>query len=351
LSLGESTENKKKIDLKDLSYDEILYLIESLGLESYRGRQIYEWVFKRGVTSIDEMTNLSIELRRKLKDIFIVGSIKKVAAISSQDGDTVKYLFELQDGERIESVWMRYSYGRTACVSTQVGCRMGCRFCASTLGGLVRNLKPGEIYDQVIQLQKQQGERVTHIVIMGMGEPLENYENTLLFIRNVNSKYGLNIAARRITLSTCGLVPKIRELAKLKLQLTLAVSLHAPNNELRSRLMPVNRKYPLEELIPACRCYAEVTGRRVTFEYALMDKVNDYPEMACQLSSLLKGLKCHVNLIPLNPVRGCGLRRSSAGRVGDFVRVLKKKGISVTVRRELGADIDAACGQLRRRGK
>jgi len=332
--------NKPKIDLKNLTYDEILHFTKSLGLAKYRTRQIFEWVFKHGVTSVNEMTNLSGALREKLAGIVVIGNIKTVTSLSSRDGDTVKYLFELQDGERIESVWMRYSYGRTVCVSTQVGCRMGCVFCASTHGGLMRNLEPGEIYDQVLKVQKNQGESITHIVIMGMGEPLENYDNTLTFIKNINSEYGLNISARRITLSTCGMVPKIRELAGLKLQLTLAVSLHAPNNALRSRLMPINRRYPLEELLPACRDYVEATGRRITFEYALMQEVNDFPELAYQLAELLDDMKCHVNLIPANPVRECGFERSSTERVAGFKRILEKKGIAVTVRRELGADIN-----------
>lgn len=346
-----SSQNKTadRVNLKDLTLSGLEHLMEELALEKYRAGQIARWVFQRGATSFLEMTNLSRELRERL-DVTTALSrpVIRKKQVSGR-GDTVKYLFELADGQLVETVLMRQDYGNTACLSTQVGCRMGCRFCASGLSGLVRNLTPGEIYDQVIGLQADSGARVSHIVIMGSGEPLDNYQSTMTFIKNVTATYGLNISARHITLSTCGLVPGIKELSKEKLPLTLAVSLHAPDNALRDTLVPINKKYPLEVLIPACRDYARETGRRITFEYALLKGVNDSRGHALELSRLLSGLLCHVNLIPANPVEEGNVVPPPREQVELFRLTLEKQGIPATVRRERGADIEAACGQLRRR--
>ncbi|HHW43603.1 MAG TPA: 23S rRNA (adenine(2503)-C(2))-methyltransferase RlmN [Desulfotomaculum sp.] len=337
------------INLKDLTFDQLKELVVRLGEPSYRAGQLARWLFQRGVLSWDEMSDLPGDFRKRLAKEVSPGGLTLVQKQSSIRGDTLKYLFGLSDGQAVESVFMRHSYGCSVCVSTQVGCRMGCRFCASTLGGLVRNLSPGEIYDQVLAIQMDTKERISHVVLMGSGEPLDNLANVLVFLDHVTAPYGLNISYRHITLSTCGLVPAIRELARRRLPLTLAVSLHAPNDSLRNRIMPINRRYPLGELIPACREYACLTGRRITFEYALLAGVNDGVRYARQLGHLVRGMLCHVNLIPFNPVRGRDFLRPPAQRVKLFQRILEGAGVSVTIRRELGADIDAACGQLRRR--
>lgn len=338
-----------KVNLKDFTLPELEKCLYDLGAEKYRAKQVAEWVFQKGAASFQEMTNLSRDLRERLDAAARVGRPHILARQVSKRGDTVKYLFGLHDGQAVESVLMKHNYGNSACVSTQVGCRMGCRLCASGLEGLVRDLSPGEIYDQVLGIQQDTGERVSHVVIMGSGEPLDNYGATLTFIKNIAAPYGLNISCRHITVSTCGLVPGIRELAGEKLALTLAVSLHAPNDHLRDTLVPVNKKYPLRELMAACRDYARETGRRVTFEYALLAGVNDSKEQAVELGRLLSGMLCHVNLIPANPVPERGVEPPSRERVDLFKRTVEKQGIATTVRRELGADIDAACGQLRRR--
>ncbi|GAB6157376.1 23S rRNA (adenine(2503)-C(2))-methyltransferase RlmN [Desulfotomaculum varum] len=338
-----------KVNLKDLNLIELQQFLSRLGEKPFRAEQICRWIFAKGITSFDDMTNLSRNLRSKLAELAWLSSPQIAARQQSAGGDTVKYLFTLADGHAVESVLMKHSYGNAACVSTQVGCRMGCLFCASTLGGLVRNLSPAEIYDQVLGIQQDSGVRVSHIVIMGTGEPLDNYDNVLKFLTNINAPYGLNIGFRHITLSTCGLVPRMRELALQKLPLTLAVSLHAPNDALRDQLVPINRRYKLPQLIATCRDYVNLTGRRITFEYALLDGVNDREEHAWQLISLLKGLLCHINLIPVNPVQERGFQRSSPAQTEKFRAILSRGGLNVTVRREMGGDIDAACGQLRRR--
>lgn len=340
---------KPTVNIKDLSLNDIKELLKGLGEKSFRAEQICQWVFSRGVDSFDEMTNLSKGLREKLAQVATISSSEILARQQSAKGNTIKYLFGMKDGHAVESVLMKHSYGNSACVSTQVGCRMGCMFCASTMDGLVRNLSPGEIYDQVLGIQKDCGERVSHIVIMGAGEPLDNFENVMKFLELINADYGLHIGYRHITLSTCGLVPKIMELAHKELPITLAISLHAPEDTLRDRLVPVNRRYKLSELIGACRQYIEITGRRITFEYALLSGVNDHQEHAKKLVGLLKGLMCHVNIIPANPVEGRGFDKTPPERVQVFKDILEQGGLAVTVRRELGADIDAACGQLRRR--
>jgi 23S rRNA (adenine2503-C2)-methyltransferase len=333
--------------LKDLTLTELEALAARRGEPRYRARQLAEWVFKHGVLSLAEMTNLPAGFRERLAGEAVVGRLEMLDSRVSLAGDTVKYLLGLDDGHAVETVLMRHDYGRTVCVSSQVGCRMGCRFCASALGGWKRNLRPGEIYEQVLAVRRTSGEPVTHVVLMGMGEPLDNYENTLRFITNVTAPYGLGISGRRITLSTCGLVPEIKKLARERFALTLAVSLHAPDNALRDMLVPVNRKYPLEQLMPACADYARRTGRRVSFEYILLGGVNDSPESARKLSGLLKGTLGHVNLIPANPVPGSGGQAPGPEAVRAFRRVLEEEGVPVSLRRELGADIGAACGQLR----
>lgn len=337
-----------RINLKDLSLSGLEEFIKDLGTEKYRARQVAEWIFKKGAASFREMTNLSGDLRDRLETAAWISTPKIKARLRSKRGDTVKYLFGLADGQAVESVYMKHDYGSSACVSTQVGCRYACRLCASGLGGLVRDLTAGEMYDQVLGVEKDSGERISRLVIMGSGEPLDNYGATLTFIKNIAAPYGLNIGYRHITVSTCGLVPGIRRLAEEKLPLTLAVSLHAPNDSLRDCLVPVNRKYPLRELMAACRDYARETGRRVTFEYALIAGVNDSKEHALELCGLLSGMLRHVNLIPANPVAERGIKPPSRQQVELFKNILEANSITTTVRREFGADIDAACGQLRR---
>lgn len=338
-----------RVNLKSLSFDELEDFIKGLGVEKYRAKQVAEWVFKKGAASFREMTNLSIELRERLETVAWISSPEIKARLKSKRGDTVKYLFGLSDGQAVESVLMKHDYGSSACVSTQVGCRYACRLCASGMGGLVRDLDAGEIYDQVLGMQQDSGERISHLVIMGSGEPLDNYGATLAFIRNIAAPYGLNIGYRHITVSTCGLVPGIKKLAMEKLPLTLAVSLHAPNDSLRDYLVPINKKYPLKELVTACRDYARETGRRISFEYALIEGLNDSGEHAQELCGILSGLLCHVNLIPANPVAEKGIKPPSRQQVEYFRNILEKNMVTTTVRREFGADIDAACGQLRRR--
>ncbi len=337
------------VNLKDLTLPELEEFFSDLGEPPYRARQVADWIFKKGATAFSAMTNLPAGLRDRLDQVAGAGGVKIIKKQVSGRGDTAKYLIGLSDGQAVEAVLMAHSYGRSACVSTQVGCRMGCSLCASTLGGLTRNLSAGEIYDQVLAIQKDSGRRVSHVVLMGSGEPLDNYENTVKFLINVNAAYGLNIGFRHITLSTCGVEPRIRDLADLGFPLTLALSLHAPEDGLRDRIIPLNRKYPLAGLMEACRYYSSRTGRRITFEYALLAGMNDSPSQAGKLARLVRGIPCHVNLIPYNPVRERSFRRSPPGAVQRFREALEKAGVEVTVRRELGADIDAACGQLRRR--
>lgn len=334
------------INLKDLTYDGLCELIKEMGEGAFRAGQIYSWLHK-GVSSFDEMTNLSLALRQKLSEKTFISSPEiELKLISKIDG-TVKYLFRLSDGNCIETVVMKYNHGLSVCISSQVGCRMGCGFCASTIDGKVRDLTAGEILDQVLFASKDMGERISNIVIMGIGEPFDNFENIKAFLENVTHPKGINIGWRHISLSTCGIVPKIKELADMQTQLNLCISLHSPDNETRNEIMPVNRKYPIEELMEAARYYINKTGRRITFEYSLIKGVNDSKEHAAKLAGLLSGMLCHVNLIPVNKVEERNYTKSDY--VYQFKALLEKKKINATVRRELGSDISASCGQLRRR--
>ena len=337
------------MDLKSLTIEELKNEIGRLGEPKFRAAQIYDWMHKKGAAEIDEMSNISLALREKLKAEYEYSSLRCVRLQESKEDDTKKFLFELSDGNLIESVWMKYHHGNSVCVSSQVGCRMGCKFCASTIDGLERNLLPGEILDQIYRIEKLTGERVSNVVVMGSGEPMDNYENVLKFIRMLSDENGLNISQRNITVSTCGIVPKIKELAEENLQITLAISLHAPTDEKRKELMPIANSYSLKELTDACRLYFDKTGRRISFEYALVAGVNDRDEEVRELTQLLKGLNCHVNLIPVNPIKERNFKSTDRLRVLDFKNKLEKNGINVTIRREMGRDIDGACGQLRRR--
>jgi len=336
------------MNIKAMTLPELEIALKDLGEPKFRAKQVYTWLHK-GVRSYDEMTNISKALREKLAQNYPFTPPTVARKQESKQDGTIKYLWQLADGNCVETVLMRYHYGNTVCISTEVGCRMGCAFCASTLGGLVRRLEPYEMLDQVLFTQVDSGLPVSHIVLMGIGEPLDNLENVLRFLELVNSEEGMNISMRHISLSTCGLVPKIDELAKHKLQLSLAISLHGSNDAIRDKIMPVNRAYPIGELLAACRRYYEATGRRIHFEYAMIDGVNDTPACAAELLKLLKGLGAHVNLIPLNHVEESPLKPSSKAAVAAFQKCLEDGGITATVRRTLGGDIDASCGQLRRK--
>ena len=335
-------------NLMDFSQEELSEYIVKMGLPKFRAKQIYEWII-RGVKDFDEMTNLSKDLREKLKEDAYTGYLGIHTKLVSQIDGTVKYIFELGDGNIIESVLMEYKHGTTICISTQVGCKMGCKFCASALLGFERNLSVGEMLGQIITAQSNSGKKISNVVLMGIGEPLDNYENVIKFLKEANSECGLGIGARHFSLSTSGLVPAIYDLIDEKFPLTLSVSLHASADEERSSIMPVNKKYPIAELIEACKIYIKKTGRRITFEYALISGINDTPEKAKELGKLLKGMICHVNLIPVNTVEGTGFIRSGKKTADKFVSVLAAYGIEATVRRALGKDIEAACGQLRRK--
>ena len=338
----------EKVCIKSMLPKQLQEYMVSLGEPSYRGKQVFRWL-TQGVTSFDEMSDLSKPLREKLKEKAFITKPEIVRKqVSARDG-TVKYLFGLADGNCVETVVMRYQHGNSVCLSTQAGCHMGCAFCASFEKGETRDLTPAEILDQVLFAQKDSGLKISNIVLMGTGEPLDNYDNVVQFLRLVSCPEGLNIGMRHISLSTCGLVPRIRELSQLDFQLTLSISLHAPNNKIRSTIMPVNNKYPVEELIRACRDYFAATGRRISFEYAMIAGVNDSDGCARELAALLRGLMCHINLIPLNHVEGSPLAPSSRETIRRFQEILQKKGFNVTVRRSLGGDIDASCGQLRRK--
>jgi 23S rRNA (adenine2503-C2)-methyltransferase len=323
--------------------------LKEQGEPKFRAGQIYEWLYNKRVTSFEDMTNLSKDLRESLEKEFLFTTLKEIVKQTSQDG-TIKFLFELYDGNSIETVLMRHEYGNSICVTSQCGCRLGCTFCASTLGGLKRNLEAGEIVEQVVHVQRaldETDERVSSIVVMGIGEPFDNYDELMNFLRIVNHDKGLNIGARHITVSTSGIVPKIHEFADEGMQINFAVSLHAPNTEIRSRLMPVNRAFPLPKLMDSIRYYIKKTGRRVTFEYGLFGGVNDQVEHAIELAELIKDIKCHVNLIPVNHVPERDYVRTPREQIFAFEKELKARGINVTIRREQGHDIDAACGQLR----
>ncbi|MGN1080656.1 MAG: 23S rRNA (adenine(2503)-C(2))-methyltransferase RlmN [Acutalibacteraceae bacterium] len=337
----------EKKDIKSMTVDEIKSDFAPMGIPPYKAKQVFSWA-QKGVDSFDKMTDISKEMREKLAQKYQICNIFIQKKLVSEIDDTVKYLYKLDDGSFIESVVMKYHHGYSVCVSTQVGCRMGCRFCATGREGFVRNLKPSEILAQILTAQRDLGVRISNVVLMGMGEPLDNFDNVVRFLELVGDENGLNIGMRHISLSTCGIVPKIYELAKLNYQITLSVSLHAPNDELRSKTMPINRAYPIEELLKSCREYIGKTGRRISFEYAMIDKVNNSPENARELASKLKGMLCHVNLIPVNPVDGSGFCASDRHSTERFVKILERSGITATVRRTLGADINASCGQLRR---
>jgi len=333
-------------DIKSMTLEEISAELKAMGQPAFRGGQVFTWLHK-GVTSFEEMTNLSKDLREQLSGRFRITAPKVARKQVSQQDGTVKYLWELGDGNCVETVLMQYHHGNTVCVSSQVGCRMGCAFCASTIGGKIRDLTPSEILDQVLFTQLDSGLTVSNIVLMGIGEPLDNLDNVLRFLELVNHPKGLNIGMRHISLSTCGLVPGIRRLSEIELQLTLSVSLHAPDSETRSKIMPVNRAYDVELLFEACHDYFKKTGRRISFEYAMIDGVNDSDWQADLIAKKIRGMPGHVNLIPLNDVRESPLKPSR--RVAQFQKRLESHGVTATVRRSLGGDIDASCGQLRRK--
>ena len=338
-------------DLRSLTYEKLCEEIKAMGLPAFRAKQIYEWLHQKRAGSYDEMTNLPAALRERLKSEYPLAAVSVERKLVSKIDGTVKYLFRLGDGEHVEGVRMAYKRGGSLCISTQCGCRMGCTFCASTLTGLCRNLTPSEMLSEVYLAAKDaeaNGEKIASIVLMGLGEPLDNFDNVMDFLTIVTSEQGFNMGMRHISLSTCGLVDKIYKLAEKKLQLTLSVSLHAPNDEIRRRTMPIARRYPIDELIKACRDYFDTTGRRISFEYALIDGVNDQPEHAMELIALLKGMGAHVNLIPVNKVNETGYRRGKRETVEAFCKLLNDNGQNATIRRELGSDINAACGQLRR---
>ena len=337
------------LDIKSLTAEELQNVMAELGEKPFRGKQLYQWLHVKLADSYESMTNLPQHLRQRLEEEYPYTCLKPVEVQTSKQDGTQKYLFALGDGNVIESVLMKYKHGNSVCISSQAGCRMGCRFCASGIGGLTRNLLPSEMLDQIYQIQKLSKERVSNVVVMGTGEPLDNYDNLVRFIRMLSDEKGLNISQRNVTVSTCGIVPRIRQLAEEKLQITLAISLHASNQEKRRELMPVANKYELGELMDACRSYFEKSGRRLTFEYSLVGGKNDTPEDAAELAALLKGLNCHVNLIPVNPVKERDFVQSDKKVIANFQNKLEKCGINVTIRREMGRDIDGACGQLRKK--
>ena len=336
------------MNLKSMTLPELTAQFKQLGQPAFRGKQVYSWLHK-GVRSYEEMTNLPKPLRDLLAEQFPICPPKVVRKQESKKDGTIKYLWQLSDGNCVETVLMRYHYGNTVCISTEVGCAMGCAFCASTIGGLVRRLEPFEMLDEVLFTQLDSGLPVSHIVLMGIGEPLDNFDNVLRFLELVNSEEGMNISMRHISLSTCGLVPKIDALAQKKLQISLAISLHGPNDAIRGKIMPVNKAYPIDVLMAACRRYYAATSRRIHFEYAMIDGVNDAPEHARELLQRLEGLPAHINMIPLNHVEESPLKPSSKKAVAAFQKILEDGGVTATVRRTLGSDIDASCGQLRRK--
>jgi len=334
--------------LKDLTYEELEQFVIGNNQPKYRAKQVFQWLHA-GVKSFDEMTNLPKEFRKQLHEMSFISTVKIVEKYESKLDGTIKYLLEIMDGNYIECVIMRYKHGITICISTQVGCRMGCSFCASTIGGLVRHLSAGEILDEVIFIQKDIGERISNIVLMGIGEPLDNYENVIRFLKNVNNPLGINIGYRHISLSTCGLVDGIMKLSEESMPITLSISLHAPNDHIRNMIMPVSRQYSMDELLEACRIYAERTKRRITFEYAMISGINDSLENAKELGNRIQGILCHVNLIPVNKIEERQYTKSTEEQINLFKAQLERMGIPTTVRRELGSDINASCGQLRRK--
>ncbi len=338
-----------KKDIRSLTLMELMEELKGIGEKAFRAKQVYEWLHVKLVDSFDEMTNISKELRSKLKEYYVISTVQMIERQESKLDGTNKFLFQLSDGHMVESVLMRYNHGNSVCISSQVGCRMGCKFCASTIGGLERNLLASEMLGQIYQIQKLTGERVSNIVVMGTGEPMDNYDNFLRFVKLISDEHGLNISQRNITVSTCGIVPNMRRLAEEKLQITLALSLHGSTQEKRKELMPVANKYELSEVLAACDYYFEQTGRRITFEYSLVHGVNDGEEDAKELITILKHRNCHLNLIPVNPIKERNFEKPSRKSAENFKNKLEKSGINATIRREMGSDIDGACGQLRRR--
>ncbi len=340
---------KEVFDIKSMTLLEVKLAVEAMGEKSFRAKQLYEWMHVKLARDYDEMTNLPKSLRERLLEKYPYTSLREVTVQTSKLDGTRKYLFALADGNYVESVWMQYHHGNSVCISSQVGCRMGCRFCASTLDGLERNLAPSEMLDQIYAISRHTGERISNVVVMGTGEPLDNYENLLRFLQLISDENGLNISQRNITVSTCGIVENMRRLADEKLQITLALSLHGSTQEKRQELMPIANKYAMEQVMDACRYYFEQTGRRITFEYSLVGGVNDTEADAENLCKLIGGLNCHVNLIPVNPIKEREYTATERRKVLLFQNRLEKKHINATVRREMGRDIDGACGQLRRR--
>ena len=337
----------EKTDILSLELPELEALLEAQGEKKFRAKQVYRWLHVKRIFDFDKMTDLSVQLRAHLKEYFCINGLFVQKRLESSIDNTVKYLYRLSDGNYVETVLMEYNYGHSICVSTQVGCKMGCRFCASAIAGFVRSLEPSEILMQIYETEKNSGVKVSGVVLMGIGEPLDNYDNVVKFLLILSDGNGNDFSLRHVSLSTCGLVPRIYDLAELKLQLTLCISLHAADNESRSEIMPVNRAYNIQELLKACRHYIDRTGRRITFEYAVISGVNSSDRDADRLSDLLRGINCHVNLIPVNRVKERDYHTASSA-VADFAKRLGKRGINATVRRTLGSDIEAACGQLRR---
>ena len=342
--------SQNKVALKNFTEEELKEFVKSIGEPAFRGSQIYSWIYK-GAKTFDDMKNIPKSLREKLEEVSFIGNLKIELSLKSKVDKTRKYLFELNDGNIIESVMMDYEDRVTVCISNQVGCRMGCRFCASTLEGLIRNLEPWEIIDQILKIQEDIGKRVSNLVLMGSGEPLDNFENTKKFLRIVNDKNGLNIGYRHITLSTCGTAPKMRELADLEIPINLALSLHSPYDEKRKEIMPIANAYPIKDILDACKYYIKKTNRRVTIEYSLIKGVNDSEKEAQELIRLLKGMLCHVNLIPVNNVEERDFKRPDKSHIYRFRDILEKNNIPATVRISMGSDIGGACGQLRRKHK
>ena len=338
-----------KKDIRSYTFEQLNTEMQEIGEKSFRSKQIYSWLHEKLVDSFEEMTNLSKALREKLEQSYEIRKVSMLERQVSELDGTNKFLFELYDGNVVESVLMRYKHGNSVCISSQVGCRMGCRFCASTLDGLERNLTPSEMLGQIYEIQKISGERVSNIVIMGTGEPLDNYDNFVTFIHMISDEHGLNISQRNITVSTCGIIPNMKKLAEENFQITLALSLHGSNQEKRKKLMPVANKYELTDVLEACDYYFKKTGRRITFEYSLVHSVNDTEEDAEELIRILKPRNCHLNLIPVNPIKERDFEKPTRQHAEKFKNKLEKNGINVTIRREMGSDIDGACGQLRRR--
>ena len=339
----------EKIDIKSFNLQELTEYMVSRNEKAFRAKQIYEWMHVKHVDGFEDMTNISKKLKEELNSDCYITSLNQVEVQVSKIDGTRKYLFALEDGNVIESVLMRYKHGNSVCISSQVGCRMGCRFCASTLDGLVRGLRPSEMLDQIYKISRDIGERISNVVVMGTGEPMDNYDNLLKFIQLLTDENGLNISQRNLTVSTCGIVPRMRQLADEKLSITLALSLHASNQEKRKELMPVANSFDIHEVIDACKYYFEKTKRRVTFEYSLVGGVNDTDQDATELASLIKGMNCHINLIPVNPIKERDYVQSDTRVIEAFKNKLEKYGITVTIRREMGRDIDGACGQLRKK--